>query len=77
MGNFSEFNSQIQAAEGQINEKWQDIQEIWKGSSADSFKEDIMDKYLKYFEQYKTHLTEISKQIESYQNEMANLTQGL
>lgn len=54
MSNIPDFVLQIQEAEGNLKGLWQIVQSDWRGATADSFKEWIIEPYCDNFHQYIT-----------------------
>lgn len=54
MSNIPDFVLQIQEVERNLKAQWQLVQEDWRDSAAESFKNDIMEPYTRNFQQYIT-----------------------
>lgn len=81
MSNIPDFVLQIQEAERNLKANWQLVQEDWRDSAANSFKEGIMEPYCRNFQQYITGkgikgygVDQLMQQMDKHLQDMSRLT---
>ena len=81
MSNIPDFVLQIQEAERNLKAHWQVVQQDWRGDTADSFNDGIMDPYCQNFQKYITGegikgygVDQLMKQMDKHMQDMAQLT---
>ena len=81
MSNIPDFVLQIQEVERNLKARWQVVQSDWRGATADSFNDGVIEPYCSNFHKYITGdgikglgVDQLMQQMDKHLNEMARLT---
>ena len=81
MSNIPDFVLQIQEAERNLRARWKVTQNDWRGGAADSYNENVMEPYFRYFYRYVKGedlkgygVDELMKQMDKHMKDMEEIT---